>query len=162
LRLLIEDVLEIYLPRLAQRGGTASFVTAMPIVFVDAVRVSEVFNNLFSNAIKYSERPPRIEIGIDPDRKPPAQTVADSPALPSRGEFVTVFVRDNGIGIRSKNLGSIFQMFKRLHAAHVYGGGTGAGLAIARKIIERHRGYLWVESSFGDGTTFYLTLPTSA
>ncbi len=161
LRRVIDDVLELYGPRLEQCRGSVSIAAPLPFVFVDRVRLGEVFNNLLSNAMKYTDRPPRIEIGVDPDRRPPLEIVANSPALPTRGKFITVFVRDHGIGIRSKHLGSVFQMFKRLHAAQVYGGGTGAGLAIARKIVERHAGHMWAESTFGEGTTFYFTVPAA-
>jgi chemotaxis family two-component system sensor kinase Cph1 len=159
LRTLVDEVLEAYRPRLAECGGSVSFVTPLPEVNVDPVRLSQVFNNLFSNALKYRERAPQIEIGIDPEKKPPPHVLEHSSALPTNGKFVTVFVRDNGIGIRERHLTSIFQMFKRLHAADAYGGGTGAGLAIASKIVERHAGHMWAESTFGGGTTFYFTLP---
>ncbi|OGR11635.1 MAG: hypothetical protein A2097_03615 [Desulfobacula sp. GWF2_41_7] len=68
------------------------------------------------------------------------------------------FVRDNGIGIQEKYRDTIFKIFKRLHGRDKYGGGTGSGLTIVRKIIERHGGRIWVESEFGRGSTFYFTL----
>ena len=68
------------------------------------------------------------------------------------------YVRDNGIGIKEKNLDSIFRIFKRLHGRDKFGGGTGAGLTITKKIVERHEGKLWVESTYGEGTTFFFTL----
>jgi signal transduction histidine kinase len=70
-------------------------------------------------------------------------------------------VRDNGIGIREKHLEIIFELFKRLHPFESYGGGTGAGLAIARKIITRNGGSIWADSTVGSGSTFYFTLPRS-
>ncbi len=163
LRAVIDEVVELYRPRLAQLAGGVTFVSALPLVFVDGAHLSQIFNNLISNALKYSERPPQIEIGIDSSRRPKAsaERVVGPPAGPRLEHFTTVFVRDNGIGIREKHLGSIFAMFKRLHGADSYGGGTGAGLAIAKKIVELYRGQMWAESSFGSGTTFYLTLPTS-
>ncbi len=159
LRALIGEVLEGFAPRLAESNGSVSFVNALPTVCVDGVRLSQVFNNLFSNALKYSDGPPRIEIGVDSSRTPPSEVLARSSGLPAAGEFVTIFVRDHGIGIRQKHLTSVFQMFKRLHAGDAYGGGTGAGLAIATKIIERHGGHMWADSVLGSGTTFYFTLP---
>ena len=72
---------------------------------------------------------------------------------------MTLSVRDNGIGIRDKHLDSVFRIFKRLHAQNKYGGGTGAGLTIVKKIIERHGGTIQVQSVYGQGTTFLFTLP---
>ena len=71
---------------------------------------------------------------------------------------LTFFVRDNGIGIPEKFHDAIFTIFRRLHGRNEYSGGTGAGLAIARKHIERHGGRLWLESNPGQGATFYFTL----
>jgi light-regulated signal transduction histidine kinase (bacteriophytochrome) len=68
------------------------------------------------------------------------------------------YVRDNGIGIDKKYFDSIFTIFKRLHARDKFGGGTGAGLTIVQKIIERHGGKIWLESNPAEGTTFYFTL----
>ena len=78
---------------------------------------------------------------------------------PSLKEGSRVFyIKDNGIGIRDKHLDRIFTIFKRLHGRDKYGGGTGAGLTIVRKIIEQYGGNIWVESQIGKGTTFYFTL----
>ena len=68
------------------------------------------------------------------------------------------YVRDNGIGIQAKHFDSVFRIFKRLHGRDKYGGGTGAGLTIVKKIVERHSGKIWMESTYGEGTTFYFTL----
>ncbi len=108
----------------------------------DAMRIGEVFQNLISNAAKYNDKPSKwIEVGCD------------------RSGAATVFyVRDNGIGILPHHQDSVFRIFKRLHEQNKYGGGTGAGLTITKKIIERHGGRIWLESAPGEGTTFYFTL----
>lgn len=115
-----------------------------PAVHCDAVLIQEVLVNLISNAIKYNDKPERwIELGY-------LERGTDRP--------YTFYVRDNGIGIRERHQDSIFRLFKRLHEQHLYGGGTGAGLTIAQKIIERHGGRIWVESTYGEGSTVYFTL----
>ncbi|MBW4687110.1 MAG: GAF domain-containing protein [Komarekiella atlantica HA4396-MV6] len=115
----------------------------LPTVYCDRVQIGEVFNNLIANAIKYNDKTEKwIEIGY-----------IDHPTAP-----IIFYVRDNGIGIREKHFESIFRIFKRLHGPNKYGGGTGAGLTIAKKIVERHGGKIWVESTYGEGSTFYFTL----
>ncbi|GAX34642.1 sensor histidine kinase [Nodularia sp. NIES-3585] len=115
----------------------------LPTVYCDRIQVGEVFNNLITNSIKYNDKAEKwIEIGY-----------IDEPPLP-----ITFYVRDNGIGIRDKHFEAIFRIFKRLHGPSKYGGGTGAGLTIAKKIVERHGGKIWVDSTYGEGSTFYFTL----
>jgi light-regulated signal transduction histidine kinase (bacteriophytochrome) len=120
---------------------------SLPTVFGDRVLIEEVFTNLISNAFKYNNQPEKwAEISwIESDGQP--------------HNIFTFYVRDNGIGIREKHLESVFRIFKRLHASSKYGGGTGAGLTIVKKIIERHGGQIHVESAFGKGTTFSFALP---
>ena len=115
-----------------------------PAVVCDRQRIAEVFRNLLTNAIKYNDKSEKlIEVGC---------TNVDGQPSP------VFFVRDNGIGIEPAYFTSIFEMFKRLHGRDAFGGGTGAGLAIAKKIIELHGGRIWVESKVGEGATFFFTL----
>lgn len=115
----------------------------LPAVHADRVRVGEIFHNLIVNAMKYNDKADKwIEIGW-----------RENPAGPP-----VFYVRDNGIGIPEKHHDSVFRIFKRLHGRDKYGGGTGAGLTIVKKIVERHHGRIWLESSAGAGTAFYFTL----
>lgn len=114
----------------------------LPKVQAAAGLLREVFQNLIENALKYrGSGPPRVEV-----------------AAAAKDEEWIFSVRDNGIGIRPDYHQRVFQMFKRLHREEAYPG-SGVGLAIAKKIIERHAGRIWVESSEGVGSTFYFTLP---
>jgi chemotaxis family two-component system sensor kinase Cph1 len=111
----------------------------------DPVRIKEVFANLIVNAIKFNDKPRRtVEIGTE-----------DGPQK-------RYFVKDNGIGIAESARDQIFEIFKRAHGQGEFGGGSGAGLTIARRTVERHGGKLWVVSSLGEGSTFYFTLSPEA
>ncbi len=114
----------------------------LPVVMADKTQISQVFQNLLSNAIKFrSLDQPEINISVKKDDK----------------QFLFA-VSDNGIGIDPKHSDRIFEVFKRLHKKRDYPG-TGIGLAICKKIIERHGGRIWVESELGKGSIFYFTLP---
>lgn len=113
----------------------------LPIINADDIQISQVFQNLISNAIKFSEQTPRIHIAAKENK--------------DAWEFS---VKDNGIGIPSDQTDQIFIPFKRLHNAAQYPG-TGMGLAICKKIIERHQGKIWVDSQLGSGSTFYFIIP---
>ncbi|MFO0891274.1 MAG: ATP-binding protein [Isosphaeraceae bacterium] len=117
----------------------------LPVLSCDRGWLLEVFVNLITNALKYNDSPQkRVQVG----HRPPA----------AAGEPPIVFVRDNGIGIPERHREAVFGMFRRLHGREAYGGGAGAGLAIVRKIVERHGGRIWVEPSPGGGSTFCFTL----
>ncbi len=120
----------------------------LPVVPYDRVQLIQVFQNLLSNAIKYrGETAPVIKV-----------TAADVTARD--GDLNWVFsVRDNGLGIHADYHETIFSPFKRLHGAEY--AGTGVGLAICRRIVERHGGTIWVESEPGGGSTFFFTVPVN-
>jgi two-component system, chemotaxis family, sensor kinase Cph1 len=122
---------------------------SLPTLHCDRTQIGELFTNLLANAIKYNDKAEKwVEIGFTEL----ATVKPEDPIL------YTFYVRDNGIGIPPQHLERVFQIFKRLHAQDQYGGGTGAGLTIVQKIVERHGGKIWVESTLGEGSTFYFTL----
>lgn len=131
----------------------------LPEVIADATQLTQVFQNLISNAIKFRQNlTPQIHIGVvkggtDADRE-------SLNVIPSKDEWL-FWVRDNGIGIESQYVERIFVIFQRLHGRAKYPG-TGIGLAICKKIIERHGGNIWVESEPGQGSIFYFTIPDRA
>lgn len=123
----------------------------LPTIECDRAQVNELFTNLISNAIKYNDKPQRwVEIGFLQGNREQATS------------FYTFYIRDNGIGIPPEHQEKIFQIFRRLHGRDEYGGGNGAGLTIARKIVERLGGKIWVESTLNEGSTFYFTLGAEA
>ncbi|WP_019503487.1 ATP-binding protein [Pleurocapsa sp. PCC 7319] len=131
---------------------------SLPTIECDRTQVNELFTNLISNGIKYNQKAEKIiEIGyLDAKDSIVTEKMLEYPEkTPAKTIF---YVRDNGIGIREKHLESIFRIFKRLHGQKKYGGGTGAGLTIAKKIVERHGGEIWVKSVYKEGSTFYFTL----
>ncbi|WP_298904906.1 GAF domain-containing protein [uncultured Nostoc sp.] len=131
----------------------------LPEVIADATQLTQVFQNLIANAIKFCQnQQPRIHIGVIK-----GDTNLDGESLnviPSADEWL-FWVRDNAIGLESQYAERIFIIFQRLHGRGKYPG-TGIGLAICKKIIERHGGRIWVESKLGQGSTFYFTIPDIA
>jgi len=114
----------------------------MPVVDCDASQIGQVFQNLVANAIRFrGEEPLRIHVGAELDG----------------GEWV-ISVADNGIGIEAEYFERIFVIFQRLQPRDLYEG-SGMGLAICKRIVERHHGRIWVESALGEGSTFYFTIP---
>lgn len=114
----------------------------LPSVQMHEVHLEQLFQNLISNSIKYrGDKKPHIQLRVRPD------------------ERAWLFsVQDNGMGIAKQYSELIFGLFKRLHQAHEYSG-TGIGLALCKKIVDRYRGRIWVESEPGQGATFYFSIP---
>jgi PAS domain S-box-containing protein len=125
----------------------------LPVVVGDRERIAQLLANLVGNGLKYnrSDRP-NVVLGLLPP------TSANGHGNGTEGQ-VTLFVRDNGIGIAPEYHEQIFRVFRRLHRREEYEG-TGAGLAICKKIVEAHGGRIWVDSNLGAGSTFYVTLRT--
>jgi light-regulated signal transduction histidine kinase (bacteriophytochrome) len=130
----------------------------LPTIVCDQARVAEIFRNLVTNALKYNDKEEKwIEIGFHANESEPATTNGHGSPSPQRKPIV-FYVRDNGIGIPEQHRDSVFRIFRRLHGRDKYGGGTGAGLTVVKKVVERHEGKIWLESQVGEGTTFYFTL----
>ncbi|HYX16133.1 MAG TPA: GAF domain-containing protein [Nostoc sp.] len=131
----------------------------LPEVMADATQLIQVFQNLIGNAIKFCQnQQPRIHIGVTKTHANPDGESLN--VIQSVDEWL-FSVCDNGIGLESQYAERIFIIFQRLHGRDKYPG-TGIGLAICKKIIERHGGQIWVESTLGQGSTFYLTIPDKA
>lgn len=141
----VADVKDTIHHLLAQKHATVDVVANLPNVYTDESRLSEVFTNLITNGLKYNDSAnPHIEIGHMPDK--------------STEDYFCFYVKDNGIGIEKEKLETVFQIFQRLHKKTDYGGGAGAGLTITKRIVERMKGSLWIESEPGKGSTFYFSL----
>ena len=141
---MLEDIKEDLEVRL--RGVNLQVETDLPTVKGSRVRISELFSNLIINGIKYNDKAlPMIRVGWKSDVR-------------SNTNSVTFFVEDNGIGIESRYQERVFGIFEKLNPREDYEG-TGAGLAICKRIVEEHGGTIWVESEVGKGSTFYFTIP---
>jgi PAS domain S-box-containing protein len=148
----------------------------MPTVMADGPQLARVFQNLIGNAIKFrkADATPEIHVGArrvtnaefgmrsaECHGEPGKMETSSTPNSALRDPHSNAWlfsVRDNGIGIDPQFGDRIFQIFQRLHTREAYPG-TGIGLAICKKIIERHGGWIWVESKLGEGSTFCFTLP---
>lgn len=142
-----EDVLDRVLDNLQvaiEESGATITREPLPTVMADDLQLGQLFQNLISNAVKFrGEEPPRVHISVEQN---------DNEWMFS--------VCDNGIGIDPEHAERIFAIFQRLYNRGEYPG-TGIGLAICKKIVQRHGGRIWVESEPKEGSTFYFTIPES-
>jgi len=149
----LTEVLDLLHPRIEQSGTTVAVAAPLPVLRCDRVRIREVFSNLLTNAMRYNDQPAKhVAVGLAPPEVRGPRGTGDPT------DFHVFYVRDNGIGIAPRHHENIFKLFKRLHAQEKYGGGTGAGLAIAKIMVEKHGGELWVDSERGQGATFYFSV----
>jgi signal transduction histidine kinase len=150
---IVQRVVDAMRGTIKERGVTVR-VHPMPPAAGDATAIDQIFGNLIGNAVNYldPQRPGEIDIGALP-ATPSAASNADlsAPAL------ITYYVKDNGLGIPAAYMDKMFRAFQRLHGNIAKG--EGIGLALVRRVVERHNGRVWVESQEGTGTTFFVSLP---
>ena len=146
----VARVLQWLGPAIAESGGEVVVERGLPVVQGDAGQLEQLFQNLISNALKFRR-------AHYPEGERPRVTIAAEGV----GADWVFTVRDNGIGFEQQFAEQIFVVFQRLHTRTEYAG-TGVGLAICKKIVERHGGTIWAESAPGAGATFHFTLPDRA
>ena len=135
---LIKETIQQIKPLIEEKKAKIKISDKLPQIFCSRVKMKEVFYNLIVNAVKYNDKEnPVIEIGLKDN---------------------VFFVKDNGLGIKKEHFNEIFRIFKRLHKSSEYGGGTGVGLSIVKKVIDEHHGRIWLESEEKKGTTFFFTI----
>jgi len=144
----VQRVVDAMHSTLAASGGSVH-VGPLPRLLGDPLAVEQLFANLIGNAVAYgrADLPPRVEVACD-------DALAGGPG------YTVVRVTDNGLGIAEAQLDKVFQPLQRLHPG--IGRGEGMGLAIVKRIVERHEGRVWVSSTIGSGSTFYVELPKDA
>jgi two-component system sensor kinase FixL len=144
----IDDIRNTMDDFIKQRNGKITIPHPMPHIICDKPRITEVFRNLITNALKYNDKPqPMVEIGF----------LAEVDA-PQGHEDNVFYVRDNGIGIEPRFHKDIFRIFKRLpNSGIAEDSGTGMGLSFVQTIVERYNGHVWLESMPGTGSTFYFS-----
>lgn len=138
----VKDVIDDLQSRIESQKAEIK-VEKLGSLYADELQMRLLFQNLISNALKYAKHDIPIKIKIY--------------SKPKEGT-ITIYVQDNGIGFEEKYLDKIFTIFQRLHSKNEYEG-TGIGLAICKKVVERHHGTITAKSTVGKGSTFIVTLP---
>ena len=133
-------------------------VEDLPAIEADELQMRQLFQNLIANGLKFRRPDVRPEVTVSAEAT--AGKAAENDTDAAEAEMVKIYVKDNGIGFDEKYLDRIFTPFQRLHGRNEYEG-TGIGLAVCRKIVERHGGMLTARSAPGEGSTFIATLPAA-
>jgi light-regulated signal transduction histidine kinase (bacteriophytochrome) len=137
----LQQAIAILAPSIEETGAVVTY-DPLPIVMADPDQLLRVFQNLIGNALKFhGDGPPRVHVSAS-----------------TQGTQSVIAVQDHGIGISEEYFSKIFVIFKRLHGPAEFGG-TGIGLSVCKKIVERHGGKIWVESQPGEGATFRFSIP---
>ncbi len=132
--------------KLEETNGIVSIPEPLPVINCDPTQIRQLLQNLISNGMKYQKKDNRPEIIIRANKED--------------DNMVKITLKDNGIGIKKEQYENVFVMFRRLHSRSEYEG-TGIGLAVCKRIVERHGGQIGVDSTYGEGSTFWFTMPMS-
>jgi len=139
----LEQIKEEFQFQIKEKNAKIEINGNMPVIYCDKIRIYQVFSNLITNAIKFTKKgvAPEIKIGCE-----------------DRDSYWEFYVKDNGIGIAKEYHKRIFEIFQRLHKPEEFEG-TGIGLTIVKRIIELHKGGIWLESEEGKGSSFFFIIP---
>ena len=137
----LEDVVKNLNSKIVEKSAVIEYNNCDISLFVSRLHLTQLFQNLMGNALKFSNETPKISINCSVQK-----------------DMVLLSIKDNGIGIKHEHGDKIFKLFQRLSRAPEYEG-TGIGLTICKNIVEKHNGKLWFESKEGQGTTFFIALP---
>ncbi len=136
--------------------------TSLPVVYIDTQRMEQVITNLISNAIKFTKENGTIEVETSRISADDIRNNKFFNTIPEHlsSEYVQISVKDNGIGIARENWGKVFEQFKQIeNSLSRKVGGSGLGLPIAKRLMDVHKGFIWLDSEINKGSTFYLAIP---
>lgn len=154
LNVLMQEVLdEMEIP--INEKQAAITIEKLPLLSVNPVLLKPLFLNLLSNALKFSKKEIAPVIKIHAEM---SATLPDGPTKKTENKYCRIYIEDNGIGFDQQHASQIFDMFRRLHPAVEYEG-TGIGLAICKRIAEKHKGFIYAKSKVGEGSTFIVSIP---
>ncbi len=141
LDLLIKEVISSFSDTTNTSKANIEVISPLPTIICSPGQMTQLFTNLIENGIKFNRNSPEIKINV----------------FEKEEEWI-FSIKDNGIGIRQKYAGKVFEIFQRLHSKKEYSG-TGVGLAICKRVVLNHKGDIWFESEEGNGSTFYFSIP---
>ncbi len=142
---IVHDVIVGFKDTIEQKKAVIECASSLPDLRMNNLHLTQLFQNLISNSLKFTEQRPVVKITCE-----------------INGKELFFTVKDNGIGIDEEFHNDVFRIFKRLNSEKTFGEGSGAGLTFVKKIVENHGGRIWIESEPGSGTTFYFTLKGKA
>ncbi|MBK8364295.1 MAG: hypothetical protein IPL24_11635 [Bacteroidetes bacterium] len=128
---------------------------SLPVIFCNQIQIGQLFSNLISNSLKFGEVDPVIRISSSVVM---GTEISESIKNPPNAKYYRIVFEDNGIGFEEKYSELIFSLFQRLHGRNEYSG-TGIGLALCKRIVENHNGFIYASSVVGKGAKFFVYLP---